>query len=64
MDLTVPHALISPDSGNDFTVENEPGARLPNTGGPGTNLLYLLGGMMIMLAGAGLILLNRKKREG
>lgn len=37
---------------------------LPSTGGPGTNLLYLLGGMMIMLAGAGLILLNRRKREG
>ena len=43
-------------------VGNTPGASLPSTGGPGTNLLYLLGSMLIMLAGAGFILLNRKKR--
>lgn len=45
-----------------FTVENTPGASLPSTGGPGTNLLYFLGSMMIMLAGVGFILLSRKKR--
>ena len=44
------------------TIENEPGVALPSTGGPGTNLLYLLGSMLVMLAGAGFILLQRKKR--
>jgi len=38
------------------------GYELPSTGGPGTNLLYLLGSMLVMLAGAGFILLQRKKR--
>lgn len=40
----------------------EGGYELPSTGGPGTNLLYLLGSMLIMLASAGFILLRRKKR--
>ena len=35
---------------------------LPSTGGPGTTALYLLGSMLIMLAGAGFILMGRKKR--
>ena len=38
-----------------FTVENTPGASLPSTGGPGTNLLYLFGSMLVMLAGAGFV---------
>ena len=45
-----------------FTVGNTLGVALPSTGGPGTNLLYLFGSMLIMLAGAGFILLGRKKR--
>ena len=44
------------------TIGNTPGAALPSTGGPGTNLLYLLGGLLITFAGAGFILLQRKKR--
>lgn len=51
MDNTVPHEMISPDSGNEFTIENEPGAALPNTGGPGTRLFTILGAVMICLAG-------------
>ena len=38
------------------------GYELPSTGGPGTNLLYLFGSMLVMLAGAGFILLGRRKR--
>ena len=45
-----------------FTVGNTPGVALPSTGGPGTNLLYLLGSMLIMLASAVLIVQGRKKR--
>lgn len=35
-----------------FTVQNEPGAALPSTGGPGTKLFSILGGMLILIAGA------------
>ena len=44
-----------------FKVENEPGAALPNTGGPGTNMLYLLGITLISLVGAGYVLKSRSK---
>ena len=40
---------------------NEPGAALPNSGGPGTRLLYLLGILLAGIAGAGLLL--RKHRS-
>ena len=59
LDLTVPHALISPDLGNEFTVENEPGAALPNTGGPGTRLFTILGSILIL--GAGVLLWRRRR---
>lgn len=36
--------------------KNEPGAALPNTGGPCTGLIYLLGFMLMAFAGAGLIM--------
>ena len=39
------------------------GYELPSTGGPGNTALYLLGSMLIMLAGAGFILLSREKRS-
>ena len=44
-----------------FTVKNEPGAALPNSGGPGTRLFYLLGIALAGFAGAGLLL--RKHRS-
>ena len=34
---------------------------LPNTGGPGTNMLYLLGIMLTGLAGAGLVMKRRRR---
>ena len=46
--------------GIDFIITNTPGAALPNTGGPGTGALYLLGLMLTSLAGAGLMLRRRK----
>lgn len=42
------------------TVSNEPGAALPSTGGPGTNLLYLLGIMLTAFAGGGLMWKRRR----
>jgi len=44
-----------------FEVENEPGAALPNTGGPGTTALYLLGIMLTAFAGTGLVMRKRRR---
>ena len=44
-----------------ITVKNEPGAALPNTGGPGTNLIYLFGIMLTGLAGTGLVMKRRRR---
>ena len=41
------------------TVENEPGAALPNTGGPGTRLFTILGSILIL--GAGVLLWRRRR---
>ena len=44
-----------------FTVGNTPGAALPNSGGPGTTWIYLLGS--ILLLGAGISLAARRRTE-
>jgi LPXTG-motif cell wall-anchored protein len=41
------------------TVSNEPGAALPNTGGPGTRLFTILGSILIL--GAGVLLWRRRR---
>ncbi|MBQ6636310.1 MAG: fibro-slime domain-containing protein [Lachnospiraceae bacterium] len=45
-----------------FTVRNEPGAELPSTGGPGTKLIYILGGMLT--AFSLFLLLGRERFRG
>ena len=45
-----------------FKVQNEPGAVLPSTGGPGTGFLTILG--LILIAGTSGALLARRKRKG
>lgn len=53
---------ISLDSeGVTIMIENTPGAALPNTGGPGTNKIYLFGILLASIAGAGLVM--RKQRR-
>lgn len=42
-------------------IGNTPGATLPNTGGPGTGLIYLFGVLLIGIAGAGLVMRRKKK---
>ena len=42
-----------------FSIGNEPGAALPNTGGPGTRLFTLLGSILIL--GAGILLWRRRR---
>lgn len=52
---------VAADSSAQATVENVPGAALPSTGGHGTDLIYLLGIMLTGLAGAGLLIRQRRK---
>ena len=65
--------LISLDGGDDFTGElrpgtltadviNEAGVTLPETGGIGTTIFYVLGG--ILLLGATVLLIARKRMQG
>jgi LPXTG-motif cell wall-anchored protein len=61
LDTTVAHTMISPETGNEYTVENEPGAALPNTGGSGIARIYLFGIILTGFAGAGLVM--RKQRR-
>ena len=42
-------------------ISNSSGVELPSTGGPGTNLLYLLGLMLTSLADAGLVMRKRRR---
>ena len=46
----------------EITVYNSPGIELPSTGGVGTHLIYLLGGLMTAFAAAAL-LIKRRRRE-
>ncbi|MBQ6353350.1 MAG: LPXTG cell wall anchor domain-containing protein, partial [Lachnospiraceae bacterium] len=46
----------------EITVYNSPGVELPSTGGVGTHLIYLLGGLMTAFAAAAL-LIRRRRRE-
>ena len=43
-----------------LTVTNEKGVELPNSGGPGTKLIYILGGLLTLAAA--LLLLYQRKR--
>lgn len=43
------------------TIGNPPGAVLPATGGTGTRWIYLIGVLLIALAGAGFILVRRRR---
>ena len=45
----------------DFVIPNYPGDELPATGGSGISIFYLLGIMLISLAGAGLVMERRRR---
>ena len=46
-----------------FVIGNTPGSVLPATGGEGTRMIYLLGIALMALAGAGFILVRRRKER-
>lgn len=56
-DTMVSFEAAKDDENASFSVKNEPGAVLPNAGGPGTKLFTILG--VILIAGAGVLLLKR-----
>ena len=63
-DLT--HSGITASSDNEtmyYRIANNPGVELPATGGPGTTALYLLGIMLTGLAGAGLLMKRKRRRD-
>ena len=47
-----------------FTIGNEPGAKLPATGGPGTAAIYTAGVALMMLAVLGFVFNARKRSRG
>lgn len=53
----------NPASDAMFTVGNTPGARLPNSGGPGTTLFYVVGSIITLLA-AVLLVTKRRSYDG
>ena len=55
----VRYTAASETSDAEFIIPNEPGAALPNTGGPGTRLFTILGSILIL--GAGVLLWRRRR---
>ena len=43
----------------EITVENKAGAELPSTGGIGTTIFYIIGGLLVV--GAAVVLIARRK---
>jgi len=58
------HAIVSAGK-SIYTIGiiNDAGYELPETGGEGTRMIYLLGITLMVLAGAGLILVRRRKER-
>ena len=55
------HDVEVPATNAVFTLENEPGASLPSTSGPGTTLIFLFGIMFTGLAETGLVARKRRR---
>lgn len=58
---TTSSVTLTEDSTMQNTIENNQGATLPETGGMGTKIFYLAGGILAL--GAGLLLVTRKRME-
>ena len=64
-DATVHYIPVQtdPEANATFRVGNTPGAKLPSTGGPGTQLFTIFGILLIALAGLGLVMKNKHRLE-
>ncbi len=61
-DMVTFHAATENADAN-FVIENEPGAELPATGGPGTRIFYLLGVLLATLAGTAFVMRRRMRNN-
>ena len=59
--ITYDHTDDTTDASVEYMIVNNAGCELPYTGGPGTDLIYLLGIMLTGIAGAGLLMRRKKK---
>ena len=59
--ITYDHINDTTDASVTYKIINDAGVALPNTGGPGTTMIYLFGIMLTGLAGAGLVMRRKKK---
>ena len=63
-DVEVVNGMSKATEAVPYIINRDTGSyELPATGGPGTNLIYLLGAMLAALAGAGLLLKSRHKKS-
>ena len=73
MSGTSSSGLVEADEGNSnsldsltsleiFKVHNNPGVELPSTGGPGTNVIYLIGLISVLFSGVGLVISQSQRR--
>ncbi len=53
-------ATLTRSNGDDINIENKEGSELPETGGMGTTVIYTVGGMLVIGAGAALV--SRRRR--
>ena len=60
--LIYDHINDTTDASATYKILNEPAPALPNTGGPGTTALYLLGIMLATFAGAGLVMQKKRRK--
>ena len=61
--LDAPTGAKSATNGGTIINKQEGGYVLPETGGHGTNLIYLLGSLLILFAGAALVIGYRRRRN-
>ena len=59
------NVALTPDIISDkayYMIANNPGTELPSTGGPGPTLFFFFGTILILIAGAGMIVMKRNRR--
>lgn len=59
----VTYTTSEDNPGGGLHVQNSKGNMLPSTGGIGTTIFYVVGGILVLGAGAGLILISRRGRK-
>lgn len=61
-DITIAQSITEANLTQTAEVDNKTGSTLPSTGGMGTTLFYVLGGLLV--AGAGVLLVTKRRMNG